>query len=394
MQDSTKLNVTLATDVEGWDKSVNEQFLRELAKNPQVRVTGFVPRHTPKQKEHARDIENIELVHAKKGIVGFSAVELLAYPPDDLDIDILIIHSYGRDLGKQAQIIKETKKCLWVNVVHTVSEYLEKILVNESTDPAANNQISEEDLQISLCEKSDLILAIGPIVAEAYRSALQLRGIYKNVIDLTPGIIEEFLDVRQETNSSGKDFHVLLSASSKYFKVKGCDIATEAINLLKDSSYRLIFVRQPKDNVNDLKRELKISENQLTIEKSSRSKDFWPNLLRKVDLVIKPSRTEGFGMSGLRAISADLPVLVSRNCGLGRVLQSLSSGAQHVIDSEDPKVWANAIKAVRAKAVQVRREESEQLRNDYTQRFNWEKQWDEIVKEMFSMNAHKSGEYK
>lgn len=85
---------------------------------------------------------------------------------------------------------------------------------------------------------------------------------------------------------------------------------------------------------------------------------------------------------------------MSRNCGLGRVLQSLSSGAQHVIDSEDPKVWANAIKAVRAKAVQVRREESEQLRNDYMQRFNCEEQWDEIVKEMFSMNAHKSGEYK
>ena len=357
VQDPTKLNVTLATDAEGWDKSVNEQFLLELAKNPQVKVTGFVPKHTPKQKDHARKL-NIELVDAKD-ITGYSDVELLAFPPDDLDIDILIIHSYGRDLGRQAQIIKDKKKCQWVNVVHTVSEDLEKFSVKKSADPAANDQLTEHDLQTRLCEKSDLIIAIGPKVTEAYRSSLRYSGKDQSVIDLTPGIIGEFLGVRPEIKGSDEVFRVLLSASSKYFLVKGCDIATKAINLLQDSSYHLIFVRQPKDNEDQLKEaflDLGINQHQLTF-RSSGSKDFWPRLLCEVDLVIKPSRTEGFGMSGLRAITADLPVLVSRNCGLGRVLQSLSSGAQHVIDSEDPKVWANAIKAVRAKAVQVRREE-------------------------------------
>ena len=188
---------------------------------------------------------------------------------------------------------------------------------------------------------------------------------------------------------------MLLSASSKYFLVKGCDIATKAINLLQDSSYHLIFVRQPKDNEDQLKEaflDLGINQHQLTF-RSSGSKDFWPRLLCEVDLVIKPSRTEGFGISGLRAISADVPVLVSGNCGLGMVLKSLPSGAQHVIDSEDPQDWADAIKKVRAKAVQVRKAESEQLRNDYMQRFNWKMQCNEIVKKMFSMNPHKSGEF-
>ena len=395
VQDSTKLNVTIATDVEGWDKSVNEQFLLELAKNPQVIVTGFVPKHTPEQKDHARKL-NIELVNAKN-VKGFPKVELLNYPPDDLDIDILIIHSYGRDLGRQAQTIKEKKKCLWVNVVHTVSEDLEKFSVKKSTDPAENDEITERDLQISLCMESDLILAIGPIVAEAFRSALRSSGKDKSVIDLTPGIIEEFLHVRQEINGSSEIFRVLLSASSKYFMVKGCDIATKAINLLQDSSYHLIFVRQPKDNEDDLKQnfhDLGINEHQLTIRQSSGREDEWRGLLGEVDLLIKPSRTEGFGVSGLRAISADLPVLVSGKCGLGKVMKSLHSGAQHVIDSEDPQTWADAIKKVRAKAVQKRREDSEELRKYYVQRFNWKKQCDEIVKKMFSMNANKSGEYK
>ena len=393
VQDPTKLNVTLATDAEGWDKSVNEQFLLELAQNPQVRVTGFVPKHTPKQKDHARKL-NIELVDAKD-ITGYSAVELLAYPPDSLDIDILIIHSYGRDLGRQAQIIKDTKKCQWVNVVHTVSEHLEKFLDKKSADPAANDQITEHELQTILCEKSDLVIAIGPKVTEAYRSALLFSGKDESVITLNPGIFEEFLVERRKIKGSGKIFRVLLSASSKYFLVKGCDIATKAINLLKDSSYHLIFVRQPKDNEDQLKKaflDLGINQHQLTF-RSSGSKDFWPRLLCEVDLVIKPSRTEGFGISGLRAISADLPVLVSGNCGLGMVLMKLPSGAQHVINSDDPQAWADAIKNVRAKAMQVRREESEQLRKDYMQQFNWKMQCDEIVKKMFSMNPHKSGEF-
>ena len=394
VQDPTKLNVTLATDAEGWDKSVNEQFLLELAQNPQVRVTGFVPKHTPKQKDHARKL-NIELVDAKD-ITGYSAVELLAYPPDSLDIDILIIHSYGRDLGRQAQIIKDTKKCQWVNVVHTVSEDLEKFLDKKSADPAANDEITEHELQTILCEKSDLVIAIGPKVTEAYRSALLFSGKDESVITLNPGIFEEFLVERRKIKGSGKIFRVLLSASSKYFLVKGCDIATKAINLLQDSSYRLIFVRQPKDNEDELKKKflgLEINQHQLTFKESSRSIYFWKRLLCEVDLVIKPSRTEGFGISGLRAISADLPVLVSGNCGLGMVLMKLPSGAQHVINSDDPQAWADAIKNVRAKAMQVRREESEQLRKDYMQQFNWKMQCDEIVKKMFSMNPHKSGEF-
>ena len=394
VQDPTKLNVTLATDAEGWDKSVNEQFLLELAQNPQVRVTGFVPKHTPKQKDHARKL-NIELVDAKD-MTGYSAVELLAYPPDSLDIDILIIHSYGRDLGRQAQIIKDTKKCQWVNVVHTVSEDLEKFLDKKSADPAANDQITEHELQTILCEKSDLVIAIGPKVTEAYRSALLFSGKDESVITLNPGIFEEFLVERRKIKGSGKIFRVLLSASSKYFLVKGCDIATKAINLLQDSSYRLIFVRQPKDNEDELKKKflgLEINQHQLTFKESSRSIDFWKRLLCEVDLVIKPSRTEGFGISGLRAISADLPVLVSGNCGLGMVLMKLPSGAQHVINSDDPQAWADAIKNVRAKAMQVRREESEQLRKDYMQQFNWKMQCNEIVKKMFSMNPHKSGEF-
>ena len=93
-----------------------------------------------------------------------------------------------------------------------------------SLDSAANDQLTGRDSQTRFCEKSDLIIAIGPKVTKAYRAALKYSSKDQSVIGLTPGIIEEFLGVRRKIKGSGKIFRVLLSASSKYFLVKGCDI--------------------------------------------------------------------------------------------------------------------------------------------------------------------------
>lgn len=392
-QYSTVLNVTLAADTDGWNKAVNGQLLTKLAQDSRVRLVGFVPKYTPQQKEHARSL-GIELVDAKQ-ISGYSPIELLAYPPDDLGIDILILHAYGRDLGRQAQIIRMTKQCKWVHVVHTVSEELEKFL--ERSASTTVGQESEHELQTALCEIADLIIAVGPKVAEAYKSALRFCGKDKNVIDLTPAITEEFLGVRQMDTSAGEKFRVLISGSSKYFKVKGCDIAAKAIKLLQDSSYLLLFVGQPSDNATQIKEALLkegINLNQLTMRTSSGDTESWCRLLCEVDLLIKPSRTEGFGISGLRAISADLPVLVSGNCGLGMVLKKIPSGKQHIVESEDPQVWADKIKEIRAKGPKERRLQSEKLRNEYASHFNWETQCGQLVETMFTMVPAKSGMFK
>ncbi|KAL9989483.1 hypothetical protein ACROYT_G004041 [Oculina patagonica] len=330
--DEQKLNITLASSNEGWDKAVND---------------------------------------------------LLAYPPDSLDIDILMIHSYGRDVGKQAQIIKETKKCKWLHVLHTVSEELAKF--------AAEHE-SEHEMQLVLCQQADIVIAIGPKVAEAYRAALHSSGKQKDVIDLTPGIFHNFVGVRP-SQVDGEKFRVLISGSSKYFKVKGCDIAAKATKLLNEPSFHLIFVVKPSENAAEITQALLnegIDSNQLTVKVSKSSED-WTKLLCEVDLAIKPSRTEGFGISGLRAISADLPVLVSGNIGLGVALKKLPSGANHVVESDEPQVWADKIKEVRVKDPKARSSEAEALRKEYTGQFNWKEQCDNLVEKMFSMIPTKHG---
>ena len=380
-----RLKVTLASDAVGWDKVVNGQLETELAGDDRVEVSGFVPGNTQKQREHAGRM-NIKLYDAKPGYAGLTKSEKLFHPPDDLEIDVLVMHSYGHHVGKQAQVIKDAKQCRWVLVVHTVSEELEKYL--EKSDPSTAGQESEHELQVTLCEKADLVIAVGPKVAEAYKAALRYCGKQNNVITLMPRFPEEFLDMRQMVKSSGEKFRVLISASSKYFKVKGGDIAAKAVKLLNDPLYHLIFVVLENDDKAKMEQAMAdagIDLNQLTVRNCSGDTKTWCKQLCEVDLLIKPSRTEGFGISGLRAISADLPVLISGNCGLGVALMALPSGGKHVVHSEDPQDWANKIREIRAKDVQTRHKEAQQLKIEYSTEFNWRNQCDGLVRKFFLM---------
>ena len=74
-------------------------------------MTGFVPKNTQQQRKHARSL-NIQLVGSKDHD-GFSTADLLCFPPNNLNIAVLFIHSHETNLGRQAQAIKELKKCKW-----------------------------------------------------------------------------------------------------------------------------------------------------------------------------------------------------------------------------------------------------------------------------------------
>ena len=50
-------------------------------------------------------------------------------------------------------------------------------------------------------------------------------------------------------------------------------------------------------------------------------------LFCEVDLVLMPSRTDGFGLTGLEALSAVLPVIISKNSGFGEALGSALCGS-------------------------------------------------------------------
>ena len=384
-KDEDKLNVTLVTNDEGWKITVTDQLLTELAKDPSVKLSGVVEERTTELTAWAEKL-NMNLFTPKE-MIGYTPKERLEYPPDDLDIDVLIIHSYGSDLGRQAQTIQGTKKCTWVQVVHTISQELAKHEKNKIHDHDHDHEV-----QLDLCKRADMIIAIGPKVAEAYRNYLAFPRKY--VFDLTPGIAHDLKDVRPVVEY-GEIFRILVRATyhEKYFEAKGLDIAAKAINLLRDTSYHVLFLVKPNEDTEKLESRLEthLDKNQFTVERFEKNTDNFKTLLCRVQLAILPSRAEGFGTSILPALSAAVPVLISGNTGLGMAVKELSSGPKYIIYSNDPEVWAEKIKEVRKRGARKCSIDAQKLRKEYMAKYSTQKQCRALVKKMRELYAGKQG---
>ena len=102
------------------------------------------------------------------------------------------------------------------------------------------------------------------------------------------------------------------------------------------------------------------------------------DLFSGVDLVIMPSKSEGFGLVALEALSAGLPILVGSNSGFAKAIETISFGKSCIVDSEDPAKWAEAIESVRARH-KVILGKIKQLKKQYSKKYCWKRQCEELV---------------
>ena len=388
-QQNRRLKVTLLSSE--WRSStdrevstISRKLAIQLAKHPNVEVSVFLPKCSEEDKRNAAS-HKIQLVEACE-LPGYEPLFSLSSLPRDHDVDCVIGH--GVHLGKQIQLIKRNTDCRWIQVVHSVHE-----------EVGMYKNISEgeklQQTEVKLCKMADEVVAIGPKVAEAYKRFLCSAKEEKTILDLTPGVFSEFLNVAQTTDER-KTFCVLVIGSGdscEDFNVKGFNMAAEAIAELKDASYQLKFLYSQREKAEEIAEKLLqhgISRNQLIVRSINDSRDVLANLFCEVDLAIMPSRTEGFGLPGLEALSAGLPVLVSGNSGLGEALREVPLGSFFVIDSEYPKDWAREIKAVCQKSRTVRLRESKLLRDCYQETYEWEKPCKILVEKMQNLALGKS----
>ena len=359
--------------------TINRELAIQLAKHSKVEVNVFLPQCNEEDRNNAAS-HHVQLVEAEK-VVGWNPVDWLINVPDGHVIDCVVGH--GVSLGRQVQVIRKRHHCKWIQVVHTVSEELG---MYKSISQGEQLQKTE----VKLCEMADQIVAIGPKLADAYKRYLRCSKKEQNVFDLTPRIFSEFLNVEQATEER-RTFSVLVIGSGNScedFSLKGFDLAAQAVAELKDKSYKLKFVGAPRgkeDEIADKLLQHGIDRYQLIVHSFSDSREILANLFCEVDLAIMPSKTEGFGVSALEALSASLPVLVTGNSGLGEALKEVPLGSQCVVDSEDPEDWAKKIKEVRQKKREVRLSESRLLRENYQEKYSWEKPIRCLVERMYSL---------
>ena len=383
---SRKVKVTILASE--WGSSfrefptLNRELAIQLAKFPEVEITFFLPKCCQMDKKVALEY-NVKIVEAEP-VPGMEQLNWLCFPPDDLEIDIIVGH--GAELGSPTYAIKRNKKCKWVQVVHSDPEELG--MFKNSSNPISK-RVEKHRTEVELCEMADHVVGVGAKLSEAFRS--YLRGCKKedNVFDFTPGVFEEFVAVYQDPNErQQRSVLVFGRGDVEDFQLKGFDIAGKAIAALQNT--RLVFVGAPdgkQEEIADLLFECGVPASRLRVRGFVQDRESLKRLFQEVDLVVMPSRTEGFGLTGLGAMSAGLPVLVTRNSGFGEALSKVAFGSAFVIESEDPALWTAAIQKIWSKDRKNRLEEAVILRDNYGGKYNWAKQIEELVGKMIIL-AH------
>ena len=361
--------------------TINRVLAIQLAKHPGVEVSVYLPQCSKEDKQVAASQYSVKLIEAEP-MAAFDPVDCLSFLPKDHAVDCVIGH--GTVLGRQVQGIKrDHPHCKWIQVVHTDPEELAMYKAYEKRISKGQRKHKNE---VELCKLADKVVAVGPKLAETFSRYLRPSGKDQDVINLTPGIFSEFSDVKQ-AHGELSSFSVLVFGRSdnEDFQLKGYDIAAKAIAELNDKTYKLTFVGATsgeEEQVAGMLLQQGIDPSQLKVRPFNENREQLAELLCEVDLAIMPSRTEGFGLAALEALSAGLPVLVSENSGLGEALKKIPYGSSCVVESENPREWANAIKAVRRKDREMRLRESEMVRAAYAKEYSWKEQLDKLVEKM------------
>ena len=360
--------------------TINRELAIQLAKFADVKITFFLPKCSNEDKEVA--LSHDITIREATPLPGYEELEWLSFPPEDLRMDVIVGH--GVKLGHQAQAIRRSHKCQWVQVVHTDPEELGMFKGYEN--PISKGE-EKHNTEVKLCEMADFVVAVGPKLADAFRKYLRSCQKDQGVFDFTPGIFDEFVNV-QQVPEDGKHCGVLVfgRGEAEDFKLKGFDIAATSVAALPDTC--LIFVGAPNGKHGEIAKrllEFGIPENRLRVRGYVETRDVLRRLFCEVDVALMPSRTEGFGLTGLEALSAGLPVIVSNNSGFGEALGNVPFGSSFVIDSEDPTAWTAAIKDIWNKNRQTRLDEAKALRDSYGKKYSWSEQCKDLVKKMMDL---------
>ena len=366
--------------------ALNRELGFQLARFPEVEITFFLPKCSQEERIVALNY-NVKIVEAKP-LLGMEPLQWLSFPPDDLQIDIVVAH--GAELGSAAYAIKRNKKCKWVQVIHT--DPAERVMF-KTVSNLIFKEVEMDKTELELCEMADDVVGVGDKLSAVLRS--YLRTFSKDIFVFTPGPFEQFRTVKQvPSERQQRSVLVFGRGDVKDFQSKGFDIAGKAIAALEDTRLVMVGVADGKrEEMAKLLTDCGVPKSRIRLRGFVQDQESLKRLFQEVDLVVMPSRIEGFGLTGLEAMSAGLPVLVSSHSGFGKALSRVPHGSSFVVTSKDPADWALAIKHSFAKHEEIRLVEVEALRDSYGKKYNWAKQMKELIDKMISAAYGRNGSY-
>ncbi|XP_078382491.1 uncharacterized protein LOC144665187 isoform X1 [Oculina patagonica] len=385
---SERINVLFICDEWGSSKGGLSTFNREFAVNlakasrESLKIYCYVCKSSEEDRQDASK-QGVNLITAERVPGSSYPTEGLKNPPPEIKhLDVVVGH--GRKFGGAAYLISDRTKCKWIHFVHVFCEDLGKHKLEGGAVSDAIAESEEKSKQeLELCEKAHLVFAVGAELQEKYiRRIPEIKAI-------TPGLLKTFSVSERQPHSVLKSFRVFTFGRGSFedFELKGYDIIAKAISTL-ERRFELTFVGSPQGKQKKLQKwfldETKIAKNQLTIRGYCDYKEI-KKMFREADVIVMPSRTEGFGLVALEAISAGVPVLVSSESGLAKALEEVEGGMSVVVNSDRPQDWAERIKELSEQNPEDRHESALHLREQYGKIYNWEnecKKFEQMVHEL------------
>ena len=306
--------------------------------------------------------------------VSADPLECLKFPPSELPNPHLII-GHGRKFGGPAYFLVKATKCKWIQFVHVYCEDLGKYKKTMAVTDTIEENEKKHKIEIDLCKAADAVVAVGSRLQQKYSRSLP----NVKVEIITPGIFEKFSGESKfaKHRSVVKNFNVFLFGRATFedLSLKGYDIVANAIGSL-GKRFELKFVGSSPGEHQKVEQwfldNTRINRNQLIIRGYCSDPEELKMMFYQSDLVALPSRTEGFGLVALEAVSAGIPILVSGESGIAEALREVEGGNTVIVElDEDADEWARRIREMSEESAEEREAKARRLRENYRKVYSW-----------------------
>jgi len=375
--------------------SFNREFAVNLAKttSDSIKVHCYVSQSDKRSRKDAKK-HGVNLITARSIPGSCDPIDWLKIPPPELpNPDIVVGH--GRKFGTPAYCIVQTAKCKWMHFVHVFCEDLGKFKAtqNAAVDTIAENEKKHKS-EIALCKAANAVFAVGSRLQQRYSKCLR----HVKVERITPGILQKFSNESTQLvkDEAGNKFAVFMFGRDSYedLALKGYDIVANAIASL-GTKFELTFVGSSEGQQRKTEKwfleNSRITREKLTIRSYCNEQDELKMMFHESDVVVVPSRTEGFGMVALEAISAAIPVLVTTESGIAEALHEVEGGKCVIVESDDAKEWAQRIKQLSDQSLEQRENNAKLLRRNYKKTFRWRKECEKFKRMIENLAESSTG---
>jgi glycosyltransferase involved in cell wall biosynthesis/8-oxo-dGTP pyrophosphatase MutT (NUDIX family) len=285
----------------------------------------FVPKAEPEERIDARAASvKIIVGDSPSGSSADACLYRRAPLPASVHPDVVIGHSRFTGPAARVQVDDYFKHAIRLHFVHTAPGEI-GALTGTPLEEASGLPEEREDIDIELSASADLVVTIGPLLYDEFKTLLIGKNANVPIHQLNPGLLD-----RDPASELPPQYRCLVLGRAKEIRQKGLDIAAKSVGHVRTERIGgdpILVVRgAPQGTVAELRGKLEVLAGSGPTR--IRVKEFTPmeakvsEDIRSASLLLMPSRAEGFGLVGLEGISMEVPTLLSHRSGLGQLLMA------------------------------------------------------------------------